>query len=159
MSFNERGIQGLTDGEVFHLFGKATESKRKNFVRKRCIKREAISKLLLEYYPDLRELVEFVSKLNKEWSTGMVTRGSNRLILAYSHYNLNPQQYDNRSELIPYITLSWLVGDWKRQIKLLIDKYGMDGRYYEFKITDKERIELSKRIDDVVCLECIGLFT
>jgi len=143
-------MEAFNGGKVISIpmayeYETVTRYERQLLTQHRRQKFQYLADRLLMVNSQLREVLEFVKvNVSEKWYKVIRTRILTLMMIRYMMFQMNPQWYAYRADLIFYANYSIIKNYLQRTIKVLIKNYGLEDKYYKLYITPKNLKMLSK---------------
>jgi len=119
------------------IAAKLVNGKAKNF--------QYLADRMLMVNPELKEVLSYVrDKVSVNWYKTIRGRIITLMLTRYMMFQMNPQWYAHKMDLVLFANYSIIKNYLQRIIKVLIKNYGLEDKYYKLYIKPKNLHNLSK---------------
>jgi len=137
MAIINDGVVGISHGDIYELI--PNKAHRHLLLNHRNKKFSNFADRMISENKEIREVLFYVrDNVSANWFRTLRGTLTSFILLRYMYYLLNPQWYQHRMDLVFFASYVYLQKQLQRTAKVLIENYGLEDKFYNFRFTKKK---------------------
>jgi len=140
-------VQGISHSDIYELV--PDKMHRRLLINHRNKKFRYFADRMISENKDLQDVLFYVrDNVSENWFKTLRGTLTSFVLLRFMYFQINPQWYQYRMDLVFYASYVYLQKQLQRTAKVLIECYGLEDKFYNFHFTKKQLYYFSELLAD-----------